>query len=87
MQILADSGQWLTLVVACGLLGTSGGVSAGDDELPDTEFLEYLGSWEQSDEDWLLVTDLERVRKELTKNEQSDSELINKESTEIEDEG
>lgn len=28
--------------------------AAADDELPDVEFLEYLGSWEESDEEWLL---------------------------------
>ena len=29
-------------------------VLAADEELPDPEFLEYLGTWEESDEDWLL---------------------------------
>ncbi|MDH3266305.1 MAG: hypothetical protein OEM25_05000, partial [Gammaproteobacteria bacterium] len=29
-------------------------VLAADDEVPDAEFLEYLGLWEESDEDWLL---------------------------------
>ena len=28
---------------------------AADDDLPDVEFLEYLGSWEDSDEDWLMI--------------------------------
>jgi hypothetical protein len=27
---------------------------AADEEIPDAEFLEYLGLWEESDEDWLL---------------------------------
>ena len=27
---------------------------AADEPLPEPEFLEYLGSWEGSDEDWLL---------------------------------
>jgi hypothetical protein len=27
---------------------------AADDEIPDAEFLEYLGLWGESDEDWLL---------------------------------
>jgi hypothetical protein len=30
---------------------------AQDDELPDLEFLEYLGSWEEGDEEWLVVAD------------------------------
>ena len=25
-----------------------------DDELPEIEFLEYLGMWEESDEDWMM---------------------------------
>ena len=29
-------------------------VLAADDEIPDAEFLEYLGLWEESDEDWLI---------------------------------
>ena len=27
---------------------------AADEEIPDPDFLEYLGAWEGSDEDWLL---------------------------------
>ena len=38
----------VTLLLGCGL------VLAADEELPELEFLEYLGSWEESDEDWLL---------------------------------
>ena len=36
------------------LLGACGMVLAADNELPDAEFLEYLGSWEESDEEWLI---------------------------------
>ena len=28
-----------------------------DEELPEIEFLEYLGSWDESDEDWLTVAE------------------------------
>jgi len=35
------------------LLGCST-MLAADDEIPDAEFLEYLGLWAESDEDWLL---------------------------------
>ncbi len=41
----------LRLAVICGLLG---GGAAVAEEAPELEFLEYLGSWEESDEDWLL---------------------------------
>jgi hypothetical protein len=30
---------------------------AQDEETPDLAFLEYLGSWEDSDEDWLVVAE------------------------------
>jgi len=36
------------------LLGVCGVVLAADHELPEAEFLEYLGSWEESDEEWLI---------------------------------
>ena len=85
--MLVDSRQLLRAIIACGLFGLSGGVSAADDELPDVEFLEYLGSWEESDKDWLVVSDVDKVRKELTKDERSDSEQQVEESTETENEG
>ena len=28
---------------------------ADDEEMPDMEFLEYLGMWEESDDEWLLL--------------------------------
>jgi hypothetical protein len=37
-----------SLLVGCSL------VLAADDEVPDAEFLEYLGLWEESDADWLI---------------------------------
>ena len=37
-----------------GLFACSGIVAADDDVMPDMEFLEYLGLWEESDEDWLI---------------------------------
>ena len=47
----------LTLAVCWGLM-TAGGVTQADEEaLPDPEFLEYLGSWEESDETWLIFSD------------------------------
>lgn len=36
------------------LLGACGLVLAADNELPEAEFLEYLGSWEESDEECLI---------------------------------
>lgn len=28
-----------------------------DEEMPEIEFLEYLGLWEESDEDWVMFSD------------------------------
>jgi len=42
-----------TALVGAFLLGC-GVVFAADEEVPDPEFLEYLGLWEESDEDWLI---------------------------------
>ena len=42
-----------TVLVGSMLMG-AGLVLAADEELPDPDFLEYLGAWEESDEDWLL---------------------------------
>jgi hypothetical protein len=38
-----------SLMMGCSL------VLAADDEVPDAEFLEYLGLWDESDEDWLIL--------------------------------
>ena len=42
--------------LTCGiLLGGSGLVCADEENVPEMEFLEYLGMWEVSDEDWQLL--------------------------------
>jgi hypothetical protein len=41
------------LLVGTALLGSVAPALA-DEEPPDAEFLEYLGFWEESDEEWLL---------------------------------
>jgi hypothetical protein len=40
------------LLLLCGVAGT---VLAADAVEPDMEFLEYLGLWEESDEEWQMV--------------------------------
>jgi len=47
----------LSLSICWGLLGTGGAAMAQEEEQPDLEFLEYLGSWEASDEDWIMLTE------------------------------
>jgi len=42
--------------LVCGLVLCSGVAHAADEEeVPDLEFLEYLGIWEETDEEWLLL--------------------------------
>ncbi len=50
------------------------------------EFLEYLGSWEESDEDWLLFDGMENEPVAADVHKRSGPELEGKESTESEDE-
>lgn len=38
-------------------LGLSGAILAADTELPEMDFLEYLGLWEESDEDWVWISE------------------------------
>jgi hypothetical protein len=41
-------------------------IAAAQDDEPDLSFLEYLGSWQAGDDEWLFVADLddEQVRDE-----------------------
>lgn len=41
--------------MVCGLLLCGGVYAAEEEDAPDIEFLEYLGMWDESDEDWLLL--------------------------------
>lgn len=56
---------------------------AGDDEAPpEAEFLEYLGMWEETDEDWLVLDEVQVA--EMDK--RSDPAPEGKESPETTDE-
>lgn len=57
-------------------------VLAAGDEIPDTEFLEYLGLWDESDEDWLIFD--EPITADME--ERSDPVPQGEESTEKKDE-
>ncbi len=45
----------LCLAAAAGVFA-AGAAGADEASTPDLEFLEYLGSWEASDEDWEIFT-------------------------------
>ena len=78
------------LSICAVLLGASIAVSAADEgedddeaeqELPEMAFLEYLGMWDESDEDWLLLDDTGNDNEE-----RSDPAPKGEASTETEDE-
>ena len=72
------------------MLGVCGVVLAADNELPEADFLEYLGSWEESDDEWMLFAiDDEQLTAETDKghtDERIDPALKSEESTETDDE-
>jgi hypothetical protein len=45
----------MPVAVACGMAGS---LPAQESEAPDLSFLEYLGSWEDGDDEWLVVAEL-----------------------------
>lgn len=76
------SAERLVVVLAGGLcLGMA--AAAEEEPAPNVEFLEYLGMWEQTDEEWLLH-DIEET---ADVEERSDPEPEGEESTEMKDEG
>ena len=56
----------LSIAVLGGVwIATTPADEAGDEdeaEIPDLDFLEYLGSWQDSDADWLIVSEWEDDR-------------------------
>jgi len=70
-------------IFLCGFaLCANGWLLAAEEEVPDIEFLEYLGMWEESDEDWLLLNETVVAENE----ERNDPAPQGEESTENEDE-
>ena len=59
------------LLVAC---GTCGLALAEDVEEADMELLEYLGYWEESDEDWVMIEDRLEFRTDERAGPASDDE-------------
>lgn len=71
--------------VLCGIAISTAAVAvseAADDEIPDREFLEYLGMWDESDEEWLPLEEGEVADNE----ERSDPVPEGEELPETEDE-
>jgi hypothetical protein len=67
--------------LACGVAAAAAG-EQGEEPAPDAEFLEYLGMWEESDEEWMLHDGLLAAENEERTDPAPDGEA----STENEDE-
>ena len=80
-----ETGSWCRLMLLWGVLGFSSALLAADSELPEMEFLEYLGLWEESDEDWVLLSG-EAVTQVAAEDARTDAEPEGEESAENEDE-
>jgi hypothetical protein len=73
------------VAILWGLLAIGGIVVADDEVLPDMEFLEYLGLWEESDEDWVVLA-AEAIEKVASEDERTDPASQEQESVETDDE-
>ncbi len=71
-------------ILPAALLAISGLVLAADADSPEMDFLEYLGMWEESDDEWLIFED-EQVA--MDADERIDPVPEGEESTESKDEG
>lgn len=54
MSARKNSRNGTSAILPALLISASGLVLAVDDELPEMDFIEYLGLWEESDEEWLM---------------------------------
>ncbi len=80
---MSASRHTLGIAMLCSLVaGGANALADDDEELPDIEFLEYLGSWQESDEDWLLFNELNGEPAASDEQETNDPEPAAKESTE-----
>jgi hypothetical protein len=61
------------LMLLAAVAGFAGAVVAQDDE-PELGFLEYLGSWQEGDEEWLIVADLEEELEDKDEASEKDEE-------------
>ena len=79
------SAERAIVLMTCGLCLSTAALAA-EEPVPDADFLEYLGMWQESDEDWLLLEDLQARDDTTGKDERSDPAPEGEESTEMKDE-
>lgn len=78
---MADGNKLIVLLL---LWIAAAHAAVGDEEAPpEAEFLEYLGMWEETDEEWLLHEEIVAADSE----ERSDPAPEGEASTETKDEG
>jgi hypothetical protein len=53
----------LATVLALGGICGAVGAQTEDSEAPDLELLEYLGSWQAEDDEWLAIAEWEKDRR------------------------
>jgi hypothetical protein len=51
---MSASGGWRNALLCC-VFGAAGALLAAETEEPDMELLEYLGLWEETDEEWMMM--------------------------------
>ena len=80
-------------LVACGLCLGSAALAeeqqppvAEEQQPPVAEFLEYLGMWEGSDEDWMVLDNMQVADDTTDDDERSDPAPEGEESAEMKDE-
>jgi len=66
---MADARQGLVLVAA--LAGFAERLAA-QDEPPDLSFLEYLGSWAEGDDEWIVIAGIEAEADESDQTDEHD---------------
>ncbi len=49
------SAERVAALLVCALCLGTAALAEEEEPAPDAEFLEYLGMWEETDEDWLIL--------------------------------
>ena len=62
------------LLAGCGLCLALVTLAEDTEEAPDAAFLEYLGMWEETDEDWLLLAEMEEEAEDEESPENDDED-------------
>ena len=64
----------LLLAMLSGMLAQLPGRALAEEAMPDIELLYYLGSWEGSDEDWVLLSEQDATGRDADANSEESQE-------------